>query len=60
MVLVLSALVFVTVSPSVTQTRIQDVLHQGQDGFLVVFVNTHSLILVNNFGLHTKLVYFAS
>jgi len=42
MVLVLSALVFVTVWSLITQTRIQDVLHQGQDDFLVVSVNTYS------------------
>jgi hypothetical protein len=42
MVLVISVLVFVTVRPAVTQKRIQDVLHQGQDCFLVVSVNTYS------------------
>jgi len=41
MVLVLSALVFVTVWPAATQTRIQDVLHQVQIGF-VLSLQIHS------------------
>lgn len=47
MVLVTSALVFVTVCPAVTQTHIQDVLHQLQVAFVSsLLIIIHSQVYV--------------
>jgi hypothetical protein len=59
MALVIIALVFVTVRPAVTQKRIQDILHQVQDGFLVVSVNTYTFPDLNIlFGITYKVDVF--